>query len=79
MQILGRFSFEFTIILVVIIVNIIPFIFRYRYKMAWNSIEFKIVLLFVYSIGVLLVCAVFAFGVFDFDVLIIFIMLPPNC
>ena len=43
MQILGRFSVEFTIILVVIIVNLIPFIFRYRYKMALKSIEFKIV------------------------------------
>jgi len=77
MQILGRFSIESIIFMAILIIIVIPTFFKYRYKLSLKSVEFKVVLFFIAGVGILMICALFLFNVFNLDVLLTFIMLPP--
>jgi len=76
-QILGRATTELYIILVILSFTFIILLLTYRYKISTKSVEFKVVVLYCLGVATLLVITVFAILVFDADLLITFIMVPP--
>jgi len=75
--ILGPASVEFLIVLIILVFATLFVVLKFRYKLDLKSVELKVVLFYILGVEGIVLIAVIVMGVFNSELVLIFILVPP--